>query len=63
MSLVGLGSVSDYCLHNLHAPVAVVRGRPADAQAAGPGRKVLVALDESDLSKAAEVNKSFSCIL
>jgi hypothetical protein len=24
-SLVGLGSVSDYCVHNLHCAVAVVR--------------------------------------
>lgn len=50
MSMVGLGSVSDYCLHNLHAPVAVVRGREEDA-AAKPRRKVMVALDESELSK------------
>ena len=26
MSLVGLGSVSDYCIHQLHVPVLVVRG-------------------------------------
>ncbi len=25
LSLVGLGSVSDYCIHNLHTPVIVVR--------------------------------------
>jgi hypothetical protein len=36
MSLVGLGSVSDYCSHNLAVPVMVVR--PA-AAAADKGKK------------------------
>ncbi|GAB4816632.1 hypothetical protein N2152v2_003678 [Parachlorella kessleri] len=54
MSVVGLGSVSDYCLHNLSVPVVVVRGREADTRVK-PSRKVMVALDESDLSKAAEL--------
>lgn len=52
MSMVGLGSVSDYCIHNVAGAVAVVRGRDADAEAK-PRHKVMVALDESDLSKDA----------
>jgi hypothetical protein len=31
MSLVGLGSVSGYCLHHCRTAVAIVRGRPEDA--------------------------------
>jgi nucleotide-binding universal stress UspA family protein len=34
MSLVGLGSVSDYCIHQLHVPVLVVRGDGAGTAAA-----------------------------
>ena len=32
MSMVGLGSVSGYLVHNLHCPVAVCRGREEDTQ-------------------------------
>lgn len=37
MSIMGLGSVSDYCLHNMHTPVLVVRSdaKHMDAPVAG----------------------------
>jgi len=31
MSMAGLGSVSSYCAHHLHCPLAVARGRMVDA--------------------------------
>lgn len=53
MSLVGLGSVSSYCLHYLDCPVCLVRGTGLT----GPRKtsnKVLVAVDDSDLAKRAQ---------
>ena len=32
MSMVGLGSVSHYCMHHSKLPVAIVRGREGDRQ-------------------------------
>ncbi|KAI7840515.1 hypothetical protein COHA_005814 [Chlorella ohadii] len=52
MSLVGLGSVSGYLVHNMHCPVAVCRGREQDTQPK-ERRKVMVSLDDSDTSKKA----------
>ncbi|KAI3423019.1 hypothetical protein D9Q98_010704 [Chlorella vulgaris] len=52
MSLIGLGSVSSYLVHNLHCPVAVYRGR-ADDTAAKAKRRVLVSLDDSEASRQA----------
>ncbi|GBF98915.1 hypothetical protein Rsub_11707 [Raphidocelis subcapitata] len=52
-SLIGLGSVSDYVLHNSEVPVLVVRPRtaanvaPAAAAAAGKPRVIVVAVDAS----------------
>ncbi|XP_031569611.1 uncharacterized protein LOC116304096 [Actinia tenebrosa] len=34
-----LGSVSDYCVHNAHIPVVVVRSTPKDDAVAEPGKK------------------------
>lgn len=34
LSFVGLGSVTDYCAHNMHCPLAVVKAPPAPAPAA-----------------------------
>lgn len=36
MSIVGLGSVSDYCSHNLSVPVMVVRPKGDKGAAAAP---------------------------
>eukprot|EP00882_Tetradesmus_deserticola_P001213 GHRQ01001311.1.p1 GENE.GHRQ01001311.1~~GHRQ01001311.1.p1 ORF type:complete len:392 (+),score=155.98 GHRQ01001311.1:166-1341(+) len=50
MSLVGLGSVSDYVIHQLHVPVLVVHGdgvAPAAADAEAPQRKLCIAMDDS----------------
>ncbi|KAF8068226.1 hypothetical protein HT031_001912 [Scenedesmus sp. PABB004] len=50
MSFVGLGSVSDYVIHQLHVPVLVVHGdgtTPAAAEEGGPSRRVVLALDDS----------------
>lgn len=48
MSFVGLGSVSDYCLHQLHVPVLIVHGDGAEpAAACGQARRLLLALDDS----------------
>jgi len=50
MSLVGLGSVSDYCIHQLHVPVLVVRGEGSSstAPAAAEGsRNVVLTIDDS----------------
>lgn len=52
MSLVGLGSVSGYCLHHCKTAVAIVRGRPVDAAPKGL-RKVLVSVDDSELARRA----------
>lgn len=32
MSWLGLGSVGDYCVHNLHTPVAIVRKQEHEAE-------------------------------
>lgn len=32
MSWLGLGSVGDYCVHNLHTPVAVIRKQEHEAE-------------------------------
>ncbi|KAF6251544.1 hypothetical protein COO60DRAFT_1704738 [Scenedesmus sp. NREL 46B-D3] len=49
MSFVGLGSVSDYVIHQLHVPVLVVHGdgAAAAADAEAPQRKVCIAMDDS----------------
>lgn len=52
MSLVGLGSVSGYLVHNLSCPVAVCRGREKDAEPQAQ-RKVMVSLDDSEASRKA----------
>ena len=63
-SVVGLGSVSDYAVHNMHCPLLVVRqgcletfevAQPAstsEGAAAPPKRKICLACDSSDASKA-----------
>ena len=53
MSLVGLGSVSSYCLHHMNAPVCVVHGKDP-ASAPQEGKKVLVAVDDSALARQAQ---------
>lgn len=66
-SVVGLGSVSDYAVHNMHCPVLVVRhgcletftvAQPEEellqgesAGAAAPKRKIAIAVDASEHSK------------
>lgn len=72
LSMVGLGSVSDHCVHSLHSPILVVRqgchqtlevAQPAGApstngstlpavEEGGRHRKICVAVDASDHSKA-----------
>lgn len=52
MSLVGLGSVSSYLVHNMHVPVAVCRGRPEDVERKAR-HKVMVSLDDSETSRTA----------
>lgn len=52
MSVVGLGSVSSYCIHHLTCPVLVARGAHLTAPRKEQ-RKVVVAVDDSDLSKRA----------
>ena len=54
MSLVGLGSVSSYCAHNLKIPVCVVHHevdeKKSDVTVVAGKRKVLVCVDDSDES-------------
>lgn len=61
MSVVGLGSVSDYCTHHLHCPVLVVRqgcletlsvAQPDPEHPSADKRKIAVALDNSSHSMA-----------
>lgn len=52
MSIVGLGSVSSYCLHNMESPVCVIHGCANDNQVCNQ-QKVLVCIDDSTKSKAA----------
>lgn len=52
MSVVGLGSVSSYCLHHLDCAVAVVHGPPPHAE--GRPRRVLVAVDDSGMARQAQ---------
>jgi len=53
MSMVGLGSVSNYCLHHLETPMCIVRGKGLNTE---PRKKrVLVAVDDSDMAKRAEL--------
>ena len=52
MSLVGLGSVSAYCLHHLACPVCVVRGKGLEAPRK-PVNKVLVPVDDSEAAQHA----------
>ena len=62
-SVVGLGSVSDYAVHNMHCPLLIVRqgcletfevAQPASTSEGGapPKRKICLACDSSDHSKA-----------
>ncbi len=52
MSVVGLGSVSSYCLHHLDTAVVVVHGPPSAAE--GRPRRVLMAVDDSEMAKKAQ---------
>eukprot|EP00890_Picochlorum_soloecismus_P003684 jgi/Picsp_1/4316/NSC_01824-R1_domain protein len=52
MSIVGLGSVSSYCLHNMESPVCVIHGSANDDQVCNK-EKVLVCVDDSSKSKIA----------
>lgn len=55
LALIGLGSVSDYCIHNVHTPVVVLRAPATEAAngsalAQGP-RKICISLDDSEPSQ------------
>ena len=52
MSVVGLGSVSSYLLHNLQTAVAVVHG--TELTAPKERKRVMVALDDSEMARYAE---------
>jgi len=52
MSIVGLGSVSSYCLHNMESPVCVIHGSANNEQDCNQ-QKVLVCIDDSSQSKIA----------
>lgn len=52
MSVVGLGSVSSYCLHYLHTAIAVVHGTNLDEQK--HVRKIMVAVDDSEMAQHAQ---------
>lgn len=54
MSMVGLGSVSDYCIHNVACPVVVVRADTPAAQKVGEP-SVCIATDDSSHSNYALV--------
>lgn len=56
MSLLGLGSVSSYCVHNSPVPVCVIKQHSeghVTRKRHGEGKKVMVAVDDSEASKKA----------
>ena len=51
MSMVGLGSVSKYCMHNLKCPVCIVHGSGLDME---KSKRIMVAIDDSSMAQHAQ---------
>ena len=51
MSMVGLGSVSKYCMHNLKCPVCIIHGSGLDME---KSKRIMVAIDDSSIAQHAQ---------